>query len=65
VWTLLDDLNAFYLEHGRCGRLDTGIKDGRVWMMCECGGRIVRDRSTSSDANMRKCVATVNASQSG
>jgi len=34
--TLLDDLDAFYLDHRRCGRLDAGVEDERVWMMCEC-----------------------------
>ena len=43
VWTLIDDLDAFYLEHRRCGRLDTGIEGGCVWMTCEgCGERIVQ-----------------------
>jgi hypothetical protein len=35
--TLLDDLDAFYLEHRRCGALDTGIEAGCVWMTGECG----------------------------
>jgi hypothetical protein len=30
MWTLIDDLDAFYLEHRRCGELDTGIEDGPV-----------------------------------
>ena len=34
---LLADLDAFYLEHRRCGELDGGVEDGMVWMMCECG----------------------------
>ena len=33
--TLLDDLDAFYLEHRRCGALDTGIEGGPAWMTCE------------------------------
>jgi len=37
MWTLIDDLDAFYLEHRRCGRLDTAIENGRVWKTCECG----------------------------
>ena len=35
--TLLDDLDAFFLEHRRCGDLDGGVEGGRVWMTCECG----------------------------
>jgi len=41
VWTLLDDLDAFYLEH-RPWRLDADVEDGRVWMACECGAFINR-----------------------
>jgi len=37
MWTLYDDLDAFYLEHRRCGRLDAGVENGQVWMTCECG----------------------------
>jgi hypothetical protein len=39
---LLLDLDAFYLEHRRCGQLDTGIEEGRVWMTCGCGAWLVR-----------------------
>jgi hypothetical protein len=42
VRTLLDDLDAFYLEHRRCGRLDSGVENERVWMTCECGARLFR-----------------------
>jgi len=27
---LLEDLDAFYLEHRRCGELDAGVDDG-MW----------------------------------
>jgi hypothetical protein len=41
--TLLDDLDAFYLEHRRCGALDTGVEGERVWMMCYgCGAGLSR-----------------------
>ncbi len=34
-------LDAFYLEHRRCGELDTGVEDGRVWMRWDsCGASI-------------------------
>lgn len=38
-------LDPFYLEHRRCGDLDTGLTDtepDRVWLTCSCGGRIER-----------------------
>jgi len=31
---LLAALDAFYLEHRRCGVLDAGVE---VWMSCDCG----------------------------
>jgi hypothetical protein len=37
-----DDLDAFYLEHRRCGALDAGVEGQRVWMSCDCGARMVR-----------------------
>jgi hypothetical protein len=40
--TLLDDLDAFYQEHRRCGELETGVGDERLWMTCTCGARIVQ-----------------------
>jgi hypothetical protein len=47
--TLLDDLNAFYLEHRRCGALDTGIEDGRVWMTYECGAGLTRSYASRGE----------------
>ena len=35
--TLLADLDAFFQEHERCGDLDSGLDDDRVWMTCTCG----------------------------
>jgi len=40
--TLLDDLDAFYLEHRRCGALDASVEDGHVWMTCECEAGLSR-----------------------
>jgi len=38
VCQLLDHLVAFLQEHRRCGRLDSDIENGRVWMTCDgCG----------------------------
>ena len=42
MWTVLDDLNAFLQEHRRCGEMDGGVEDGRVWMTCECGAEMSR-----------------------
>ena len=40
---LLLDFDAFFLEHRRCGDLDSGTDDERVWMACSaCGARIER-----------------------
>jgi len=35
--TLLDALYAFFQKHERCGDLDSGLDDDRVWMTCTCG----------------------------
>jgi hypothetical protein len=37
--TLLDDLDAFFQDHRRCGELDGGVEDERLWMTCSCGSR--------------------------
>ena len=39
---LLDDLVAFFQEHRRCGALEGGVDDGRVWMTCECGAKMTQ-----------------------
>lgn len=38
--SILAALVAFVAEHRRCGELDGGVDDGRVWMTCDCGGDI-------------------------
>ena len=39
--SLITDVDAFYLEHEKCGDLDGEVgQDGqtiRVWMSCSCG----------------------------
>ena len=43
--TLLAALDAFYLEHRRCGELETGMAETdpvSVWMTCSCGAVLVR-----------------------
>ena len=39
---LLDDLGALYLEHERCGELDSAVEGDRVWMTCTRGAAINR-----------------------
>jgi hypothetical protein len=46
--TLLTELDAFYLDHRRCGELEAGVDGPVVWMSCECGARTAR-RSTHDD----------------
>jgi putative ABC transport system substrate-binding protein len=38
--TLLTDLDAFYVDHRRCGALEAGVDGPVVWFDCECGARI-------------------------
>jgi hypothetical protein len=42
MWALIGDLDAFLQEHRRCGELDSGVEQGRVWMTCECGAQMAR-----------------------
>lgn len=40
---VLDDLDAFLLEHRKCDDLDSGVEhDGTVWLACSCGAVRVR-----------------------
>ena len=39
---LLTNLDAFYLDHRRCGELDGGVDGMVVWVVCDCGARIAR-----------------------
>ena len=41
--TLLTELDAFYLDHRRCGELEAGVDGPVVWFDCECGARIADD----------------------
>jgi len=38
--TLLTELDAFYVDHRRCGDLDAGVDGVVIWFDCECGARI-------------------------
>jgi hypothetical protein len=41
--TLISDVEAFLQEHRRCGEMDAGVEDDRVWMTCDgCGGGLSR-----------------------
>ena len=40
--SLSTDLDAFYLKHGRCGALHSGVEGERVWMTCGCGAELNR-----------------------
>ena len=45
---LLEDLDAFCLEHYRCGELDTEVWEDmpgrqRIWMGCSCGACLNRE----------------------
>ena len=40
--SLLTDLDAFFIELGRCGDLDAGIEGEVVWIACDCGARMAR-----------------------
>ena len=39
---LLTELDAFYLDHRRCGELDAGVDGPVVWIACECGAAMAR-----------------------
>jgi hypothetical protein len=42
---LLADIDAFYLEHRRCGKLEAEIYEGEpAWivMVCSCSARLAR-----------------------
>lgn len=42
MYGLLHDLHAFLQEHRRCGEMDGGVEEGRVWMTCDCGAEIAQ-----------------------
>ena len=60
--TLWDALDAFLQEHRRCGELDTGVENGRVWMTCDgCGAALSPggDMSNHPDVEYRGCTIEV------
>ena len=40
--SLLTELDAFYLDHRRCGELEAGVEGPMVWMQCGCGATLTR-----------------------
>jgi hypothetical protein len=40
--SLLTELDAFYLDHRRCGELEAGVEGPVVWFDCECGAGMAR-----------------------
>jgi hypothetical protein len=47
--SLLTELDAFFIEHHRCGDLDAGVEGPIVWVACDCGARMAR-RADDGDA---------------
>jgi hypothetical protein len=39
---LLSELDAFYLEHRRCGELKGAVAEIFVWLRCCCGAHLIR-----------------------
>jgi len=64
MFTTYDALDAFFEEHRRCGELDGGVEDGRVWMACECGAVLYRPLPRKSPRDSRPASETTTA-QSG
>jgi hypothetical protein len=50
---VLNALVAFAAEHQRCGDLDGGRDDGKVWLACFCGAQIVHPASEPPQAPAR------------
>lgn len=50
---MLTELDAFYLDHRRCGELDAGVDGQFVWFSCCCGARIIRRPSRRGNLHER------------
>jgi hypothetical protein len=42
MFTIYDALDAFFLEHRRCGELDGGVEGERLWVTCSCGASLTQ-----------------------
>jgi hypothetical protein len=40
--SVLTELDAFYVDHRRCGELEAGVDGPIVWIACDCGARMAR-----------------------
>jgi hypothetical protein len=40
--SLLTELDAFFIEHQRCGDQDAGVDGPIVWIACPCGASMAR-----------------------
>ena len=47
---MLTELDAFYVDHRRCGDLDAGVDGPMFWMPCDCGARMARQVEEDDDA---------------
>ena len=50
---ILAALDAFLQEHRRCGDLEGGVVEGRVWMACDCGGAVSHPVQPAAPGNGR------------
>jgi hypothetical protein len=48
--SLLTDLDAFFIEHQRCGDLDAGVEGPIVWIACDYGASMARRVDEADDA---------------
>jgi hypothetical protein len=56
---VLNALVAFVAEHQRCGDLDGGRDDGKVWIACSCGAQIVQPASTAAEVAVAPLMPAV------
>jgi hypothetical protein len=49
---LLTELDAFYLDHRRCGEKEAGVDGPILWIACDCGASMAR----RADEPRRTCL---------
>jgi len=47
--SLLTELDAFYLDHRRCGELEAGVDGAMARMECDSGATTVRQNAAYTD----------------